>query len=171
MARDRRFERRQPGSRGPQGVRAAAAWALERTLQSHAPADGYVESAQAPFEERDRGLLRELELGTLRWLRRIDHVLASASHRKLEDVEPALPAPLRLAVYQLLFLDRVPAHAAVDEAVEHATHLTHRGGGSFANAVLRAVARAPTLGDWPVRESAPLRRLAIELSHPDLLVE
>jgi len=163
--------RRDTGPRSPNGVRAAAAWALERTLASHAPADSFLSSAAAPFDERDQGLLRELVLGSLRWLRRIDHVLSSASRRQLREIEPALLAPLRLAIYQLLFLDRVPAHAAVDEAVEHATRLTHRGGGSFANAVLRAVARAPRLEDWPVREGDPNRRVAIELSHPDLLVE
>jgi 16S rRNA (cytosine967-C5)-methyltransferase len=65
----------------------------------------------------------------------------------------------------------VPAHAAVDEAVQHATHLTHRGGGSFANALLRSVARSPKLASWPVREADATRRLAIELSHPDFLVE
>ena len=59
----------------------------------------------------------------------------------------------------------------MDEAVEHATHLTHRGGGSFTNALLRNVARSPTLAAWPVREADPTRRLAIELSHPEFLVE
>lgn len=162
--------RRDPSPRGPRGVRAAAAWALERTLSSRAPADSYLESAMAPFDERDRGLLNELVLGSLRWLRRLDDVLAAASHRHLSEIEPALLAPLRLAVYQLLFLDRVPAHAVVDEAVEHASHLTHRGGGNFVNAVLRRVARAPSLAEWPVLESDPERRLGIELSHPDVLV-
>lgn len=162
--------RRDSTPSGPRGVRAAAAWALERTLSSHAPADVYLESAMAPFDERDRGLLNELVLGSLRWLRRLDDVLGAASHRQLAQIEPALLAPLRLAVYQLLFLDRVPAHAVVDEAVEHASHLTHRGGGSFVNAVLRRVARAPSLAEWPVLELDPERRLGIELSHPDILV-
>ncbi len=169
--RDSAPTRRSSGSRAPHGVRAAAAWAIERTLTTHAPVDTFLDSALTPFEPRDQGLLRELVLGTLRWLRRLDDVMASASHRGLADIEPALLAPLRLAIYQLLFLDRVPAHAAVDEAVEHATHLTHRGGGSFANALLRSVARAPKLESWPVREADPTRRLAIELSHPDFLVE
>ncbi|MEO8503857.1 MAG: transcription antitermination factor NusB [Acidobacteriota bacterium] len=163
--------RRDSQSSAPRGVRAAAAWALERTLTSQGPADVYLESAMARFDDRDKGLLHELVLGTLRWMRRIDDVLAAASHRGLAEIEAPLLAPMRLAVYQLLFLDRVPAHAAVDEAVEHASHLTHRGGGSFANAVLRRVARAPTLAEWPVRDEDPVRRLGIEYSHPDLLVE
>jgi 16S rRNA (cytosine967-C5)-methyltransferase len=68
----------------------------------------------------------------------------------------------------------VPAHAAVHEAVEQAHQITHRGGASFVNGVLRRIARAPRLEDWPVTEAAspdPVRRLAIEMSHPDFLVE
>jgi len=144
---------------------------IERTLQSLAPADTYLESVAAPFDARDQALLRELVLGTLRWLRRIDAVIMQASHRDFEEIEAGLRTPLRLAVYQLLFLDRVPPHAAVNEGVEQASRATHRGGASFANALLRRVARAPRLPAWPVREADPLRKLAIEWSHPDFLVE
>ena len=157
--------------RTPQdNVRAAAAWVLERTLQSLAPADSSLETALPRFDERDQGLLRELVMGSLRWLRRLDHVIAAASNRAFQQIEAPLHAPLRVATYQLLFLDRVPAHAAVHEAVEQAHQITHRGGASFVNGVLRSIARAPRLEDWPVREADPVRRLAIENSHPDFLV-
>jgi 16S rRNA (cytosine967-C5)-methyltransferase len=158
--------------RTPQdNVRAAAGWVLERTLQSLAPVDSFLDSALARFDERDQGLLHELVMGSLRWLRRLDQIVAEASHRRFDQIEPALHAPLRIAAYQLLFLDRVPPHAAVHEAVEQAHQLTHRGGASFVNGVLRRIARDPQLGSWPVRESNPVRRLALEMSHPDFLVE
>ncbi len=163
--------RRLTARRTPQdNVRGAAAWVLERTLQSLAPADSFLDSALPRFDERDQGLLRELVMGSLRWLRRLDHVIAEASNRSFQQIEASLHAPLRVATYQLLFLDRVPAHAAVHEAVEQAHQLTHRGGASFVNGVLRRIARAPRLEDWPVRESDPVRRLGIERSHPDFLV-
>jgi 16S rRNA (cytosine967-C5)-methyltransferase len=151
-------------------VRVAAAWIVDRTLAARAPVGSFLEPALARYEERDQALLRELVLGTLRWLRRLDQVLGAASSRRLDDVEPALLAPLRIAAYQLLFLDRVPAHAAVDEAVEQAHRLTHRGGASFVNAVLRRIARDPHLAAWPIAEADPVRKLAVELSHPDFLV-
>jgi 16S rRNA (cytosine967-C5)-methyltransferase len=151
-------------------VRVAAAWVLERTLQTLAPADSFLDSALPGFDERDQGLLRELVMGSLRWLRRLDHVIAQASNRSFQQIETPLHAPLRIAAYQLLFLDRVPAHAAVHEAVEQAHQLTHRGGASFVNGVLRRIARAPRLEDWPVAEADPVRRLGIEKSHPDFLV-
>jgi 16S rRNA (cytosine967-C5)-methyltransferase len=163
--------RRQTPRRTPQdNVRAAAGWVLERTLRSLAPVESYLDSAMSRFDERDQGLLNELVMGSLRWLRRLDHVIALASNRRFAEIEEALCSPLRVAAYQLLFLDRVPAHAAVHEAVEQAHQLTHRGGASFVNGVLRRIARAPSLDDWPVAEADPVRRLAIEMSHPDFLV-
>lgn len=162
--------RHTPRRRPEDNVRVAAAWVVDRTLSSLAPVDSFLDSTMERFDERDRGLLQELVMGTLRWLRRVDHVLAQASHRDFADIEPKLRAPLRLAAYQILFLDRVPAHAAVNEAVEEARSLTHRGGASFVNAVLRAIARQPSLGRWPVEDPDPVRRLAIEMSHPDFLV-
>ncbi|HWM89726.1 MAG TPA: transcription antitermination factor NusB [Thermoanaerobaculia bacterium] len=163
--------RRMTPRRTPQdNVRAAAGWVLERTLQSQAPVDSFLDSALERFDERDQGLLRELVMGSLRWLRRLDHIIAMASSRRFDQIETALHSPLRIAVYQLLFLDRVPDHAAVHEAVEQAHQLTHRGGASFVNGVLRNIARAPRLEDWPVEEPDPVRRLAIEHSHPDFLV-
>jgi 16S rRNA (cytosine967-C5)-methyltransferase len=164
--------RRLTPRRTPQdNVRAAAGWVLERTLRSLAPVESFLDSAMARFDERDQGLLHELVMGSLRWLRRLDHVIAAASSRRFDQIEEALHSPLRIATYQLLFLDRVPAHAAVHEAVEQAHQLTHRGGASFVNGVLRRIARAPRREDWPVEESDPVRRLAIEMSHPDFLVE
>ena len=165
-ARSRRLTRRTPQD----NVRAAAGWVLERTLQSLAPVESFLDTALARFDERDQGLLRELVMGSLRWLRRLDHVIATASSRRFDQIEAALHSPLRIAAYQLLFLDRVPAHAAVHEAVEQAHQLTHRGGASFVNGVLRRIARAPRLEDWPVDDADPVRRLGILHSHPDFLV-
>ena len=151
-------------------MRGSASWVLERTLASSAPVDSFLEPTLERYGDRDRALLRELVLGSLRWLRRIDDVITQASHRGFEAIEQPLWAPLRLATYQLLFLDRIPPHAAVNEAVEEARHLTHRGGASFVNAVLRRIARQPHLDGWPVRAQGAVEKLAIEMSHPDFLV-
>ena len=174
----RRDVPQQPGNRRkltarrtPQdNVRVAASWVLDRTLQSLAPVESFLDTALERFDERDQGLLRELVMGSLRWLRRLDDVITTASSRAFDQIEPALHSPLRIGAYQLLFLDRVPAHAAVHEAVEQAHQLTHRGGASFVNGVLRRIARDPRLEDWPVKDPDPVRRLAIEKSHPDFLV-
>lgn len=148
----------------------AACWVIDRSLETLAPVDTFLAGVLERFDERDGRLLQELVFGTLRWLRRIDDVLAGASHRPLDHIETELRTPLRVAAYQLLFLDRVPAHAAVNEAVEEAGRLTHRGGASFVNAVLRRIARSPRLSEWPVTVGDSTRRTAIAMSSPDFLV-
>lgn len=163
----RRTDSRRAGS---DGVRAVAAWIVDRTLAARAPAESFLASAAERFDERDQRLLRELVYGTLRWLRRLDHVIERASARRLAEIQPELLTILRVATLQLLFLDRVPAHAAVSEAVDQAMLRSHRGGASFVNAVLRRIAREPALDAWPVELADPARRLAIERSHPDALV-
>lgn len=152
-------------------VRAAAGWVVERALATLSPSSIFLHSALDRLDEPERPLLRELSLGTLRWLRRLDHVIMAASNRKMEAIDPALRTPLRIGAYQLLFLDRIPPHAAVHEAVEHARRLTHKGGASFTNAVLRRIARERSLAAWPVEVNDPVARMAIEQSHPDFLVQ
>lgn len=151
-------------------VRSAAARVLDRALASRSPTDNFLHQASTDLDDRDRRLLRELVLGTLRWLRRLDQIIGSAASRRLDKIDPPLHSPLRLGVYQLLYLDRIPPHAAVNEAVEEARRRTHRGGASFVNAVLRRVAEKPRLEAWPIAETDAVRHLAIESSHPDFLV-
>ncbi len=152
-------------------VRESAAFVLERTLDSKAPVSTFLKGALERCDSRDHGLLRELVLGTLRWLRFIDHVLVAASQRPLDRIQRALLAPLRIGAYQLFFLDRIPAHAAVNEAVEQAGSRTHAGGASFVNGVLRRIARSPRRDDWLGDIADRTARLGIRYSHPDLLVE
>lgn len=105
--------------------------------------DETLDSAKARgLDERDRRLLAEIVLGSCRRRVTLDHLIARFSSRPLDKIDPALLELLRQAVYQLVYLDRVPAHAAVNEAVELAASTGHRGGKSFANAVLRAVSAA-----------------------------
>ncbi len=154
-----------------ESLRGAAVWVVERTLSTGAGVDAFLPGVLERLEERDQRLLRELVLGTLRWLRRLDHVIERASSRRLDQIEAPLLPVLRVAVYQLLFLDRMPSHPVVDEAVELAHQRSHRGAASFVNAVLRRIARERSLEAWPIEEPDPVRRLAIEWSHPDFLVE
>jgi 16S rRNA (cytosine967-C5)-methyltransferase len=95
----------------------------------------------------DRGFLHELVLGTLRHRGALDHALAAASNRPLDQTEPAVLDALRLGAYQLLRL-RVPDHAAVSETVELVRAVFPPAAG-FANAVLRRLGRegAPATPD------------------------
>ena len=158
------------GSGGRSDVRRLAARTLERVLASRAPAQGPLEEAATGLEPRDRRLLRELVLGSLRWRGRLDHVLECASGRAVGKVRRRLRAPLRIGLYQLLYLDRVPAFAAVDQAVSEARRRAGARAAGFVNAVLRRVAGRPDLDSWPVESEEITARLAIETSHPEFLV-
>jgi 16S rRNA (cytosine967-C5)-methyltransferase len=118
-------------------------------------------------DPRDRALLTELVYGTLRRQGRLDHVLSHFARRPLRALHPEARAALRLSAYQLLELDRIPAHAAVGEAVEHVKRVAP-GAAGFANALLRRVATEGRDVPLPVDE---IDRLAVETSHPRWMVE
>ncbi len=161
-----------PGLPGPTtSLRSVAGDAVEGILSSKGPAPPHLERAMAGLGGRDRALVHELTLGTVRWLRRLDDILERVANRPLRRVDHELLAPLRVGLYQLLFLDRVPAHAVVDEAVSDARRRAGPRATGFVNAVLRTVAGDPRLDRWPVEDPRPVRRLALETSHPDWLVE
>jgi 16S rRNA (cytosine967-C5)-methyltransferase len=132
-------------------------------------------------DERDRSLAAELSIGTLRWLGELDHVIASASTRALERLDRPVLNILRLAVYQLLHLDRIPAAAIVDDAVSQARAAGKSSAAGFVNAVLRTFLRRSHAVPLPTRPPLPpadaandresLDYLSITLSHPRWLVE
>ena len=120
---------------------------------------------------RDRDLVTELVWGVFRWRGRLDWQLAAIVHRPLEDLHPPVLWILRLGLYQLEHLDRIPAHAAVNSAVELAKRFGHRGSASLVNAVLRAAPRVlPTLVE-PDAATDPLAHLSARTSHPEWLLE
>ena len=92
-------------------------------------------------DPRDRDLAREIAYGTLRRLVTIDHLLTHRSRLRLRRLEPRVRSALRAGAYQLLFLDRVPAAAAVHEAVGGARRAGGPRAANYANAVLRTLAR------------------------------
>jgi 16S rRNA (cytosine967-C5)-methyltransferase len=125
-----------------------------------------------PLSRRDRALLTELTYGTLRWRGRIDAQLEPLLHRGLDDAHPFIRNLLRITLYQIDFLDRIPDYAAVNAAVELAKR--HNGGQAarFVNAILRCYLREkaskPPGGDWT---SAGVSELSAYWSHPQWLVQ
>ncbi|MBI5526694.1 MAG: 16S rRNA (cytosine(967)-C(5))-methyltransferase RsmB [Deltaproteobacteria bacterium] len=107
--------------------------ALKAALDGHPGAD-----------PRDKALLNELVMGVLRMRGALDAEIAQASNRLIEEIDPLSLQTLRVAAYQLLFLDRIPAHAAVNAAVEITKkRKTGRGVSGFVNAVLRKLSVRP----------------------------
>jgi 16S rRNA (cytosine967-C5)-methyltransferase len=117
------------------------------------------------LDDRDRRLVAELVYGVLRHRTRLDHALAA--HADLRRTPPRVVTALRVAAYQLLFLDRVPDYAAVDDAVHAARGVGGAKLAGFCNAVLRKLATARE----PALPRDPRARLAIEHSLPLWIVD
>lgn len=117
---------------------------------------------------RDRALLTQLVYGPLKMQRSLDWSLSRAVKRPLAKLTPALLWTLRLGAYQLLYLDKIPAHSAVDESVKLARRLGHSGTAALANAVLRKIATTRTAPPLP-SASDPLSAFADYASLPDWL--
>jgi 16S rRNA (cytosine967-C5)-methyltransferase len=127
------------------------------------------------LDARDRALATELVLGVLRFARLLDFLIERAAARPVAKLDREVRLALRLGLYQLLFLSRVPAHAAVNDSVE----LVKRAGKASAAALVNAVLRRAPHGPLSPEEIAklvpedlpPVERLGILHSHPTWLVE
>jgi len=148
-------------------ARYEALHVLMRVERDRAFADIALEHAleRARLDPRDTALCTEIVYGTLRWRRHLDWRLTPHLKRPLEKLDPWVRALLRLTAYQLVFLDRVPRWAAVDEAVSVARLKSRTPGpAEFVNAVLRSLTRAPQPPRLP---ADPVEAAAIRWSFPD----
>lgn len=154
-------------------VRALAAEILRKVDVEKAYADILLDHAlrSRALSDADRALLTELVYGTLRWRGRIDALLSPQLDRPLAKADPVLRNLLRLAAYQLLFLDRIPAYAAVNEAVALAKSARGAKAAGFANAVLRNFLRKKSDGKKFAGEDDSIAALAAAYSHPEWLVK
>ncbi len=118
----------------------------------------------------DRGLFTELVYGSLRRQGTLDHFISQFSRTPVARLERAVLVIIRLGLYQMFFLDRVPVSAAVNESVNLAKEMAPKAAG-FINAVLRNAdrGRADILYPDPAKE--PVAYLAARHSHPRWLVE
>ena len=154
---------------GPSGnPRELALAILDRVDRGQAYADVLLSAHldRAALPAADGALLTRMVYGTLRWRGRIDWVLASLLRKPLKDLDPLLRNLLRLGGYELLFLDRVPAYATVNELVEMARRRAGPGKARLANAVLRRIADREREAWTPDAASGKTEDVAALLSHP-----
>lgn len=119
----------------------------------------------------DQGLYTEIVYGTVRMRRSLDYVLSLHSSRKPEAIKPVILNILRSAVYQILFLDRVPPRATVNEAVKLARMFGHEGIAKFTNGVLRQVVRQRENIEYPSEEADLVEHIGVKYSFPSWIVE
>jgi 16S rRNA (cytosine967-C5)-methyltransferase len=152
---------------------SAARWSAFEILQK--VEDGGFSStllpmAEAKLEPLDRSLCHELVLGVLRWQLTLDRIIEHYSNRKVESLDRVVLLSLRLGLYQLRFLTRIPASAAVDESVKLVQALRLSSAKAFVNAVLRRATREPDY-DPAANVHDPIERIAVATSHPGWLIQ
>ncbi len=157
-------------------ARAAAFDVLLRIEHQDAYASELLHSSQyAKLSAADHGLTTELVMGVLRWRSVLDAEISRFSDKRLEKLDLEVLTALRLAAYQLMFLDRVPGRAAVHESVELVKRARKGSAAPFANAVLRklagSVSAAQAASPSETREFAGAAELSEKLAHPLWLVE
>ncbi len=158
---------------GPTAPRMIAIRVVERVQRAGAYADLALHHAlvQSQIPAADRALATELVYGTLRWRGRLDYLIAKALDRDLDKLEPLVTSALRVGAYQLFFSDRIPANAAVDEAVRCVRAMGLERATGLVNAVLRRLAREGDEIEFPKLETDPIDYLVHAGSLPLWLAE
>ncbi|MEI9968751.1 MAG: 16S rRNA (cytosine(967)-C(5))-methyltransferase RsmB [Terracidiphilus sp.] len=150
-------------------ARKAAFEVLLAVERGNAHADDLLrESAIDALSPADRHLATTLVLGVLRWQIRLDEQLKLLIAKPKSKLDPEVSIALRMGAFQLQFLDRVPAHAAIDESVELTKQSGHRFASGLVNAVLRKLAATGRAADLPEETAA---ELALAQAHPAWMVE
>ncbi len=154
-------------------ARVAAYEILRRAASGRADLPGAIAAVRDSLaDERDRALATDIATGTMRWRAALDHLIAGAATRPVARLDPEVVDLLRLSLYQLLHLTRVPASAVVDDGVQMTKRIGKKSASGFVNAVLRRVSRSRHALPLPPRpaalgdRTAVLDYLSITLSHP-----
>ncbi len=150
------------------GVRGSAVKILNRVERADAYLDKLLEAELRSEEinDLDKSLLTEIVNGVLRWQMKLDWVLNGFFHGNFTKAEVTVKNALRAALYQIMFLDKVPHHAAVNEAVEFVKRIRGEKAGNLVNAVLRNIIRNIDGIHYPDVTIDAAQYLAVMYSHP-----
>jgi 16S rRNA (cytosine967-C5)-methyltransferase len=151
-------------------ARRVAYRVLLRVFEEEAYADRAFTGAAAGLDARDRSLAQRLAYGTIQRVRTLDHAIEAIGRRPVRRLDPPVRAALRLAAYQLGYLEGIPAHAAVDESVELVRAAGIERAVGFTNAVGRRLAGGlkGLLADLPDGTAA---QAALRHSYPDWIAD
>jgi 16S rRNA (cytosine967-C5)-methyltransferase len=150
--------------------RLVAADILFRVDRESAYADVLLGARLPEFAPADRRLITRIVLGTIAWQGRLDYELKRLTGRELISIQPVALEILRMGLFQLRFLDRIPPHAVVDTAVSIAKRNAQaRRAAGFVNAVMRRATRETA--PMPSRDRNEKSFLAVAYSHPRWMVE
>ncbi|WP_140945462.1 16S rRNA (cytosine(967)-C(5))-methyltransferase RsmB [Candidatus Thermokryptus mobilis] len=156
--------------KGPRGIAVKILNRIERT-------DSYldklldVELKSDELNDLDKRFLTELTHGVVRWKTRLDFVIEQFCKNKFAMQDPNIRNAMRVALYQILFLSKIPHAAAVNEAVEFVKKIRGQKAANLVNAVLRNIIRNLNKLPTPDHETDPVQYLSIMYSHPSWMVK
>jgi 16S rRNA (cytosine967-C5)-methyltransferase len=165
--------RQVPTSESSGNVRKKAVDILVRVELDKAYADILLNQVlqRGTISAKDRSLLTEIVYGTLRWRGRIDFYLQQLTRRSFEETDPFIKNLLRITLYQISFLDRVPEYAALNEAVSLAKMHSGSRVSGFVNGIFRNFIRTNRTATSPDPDSGAVAALADYWSHPEWLID
>lgn len=123
------------------------------------------------LSDQERRFATELVYGSIKAGETLDWIIGHYVSRPLTKMAPVIRNILRLGMYQLFFLTKIPASAACNEAVETAKRYGHAGTVKFVNAVLRSAVREPEKIVYPDVAKQPATALALRYCHPEWIVK
>lgn len=147
-----------------------AAFEILRRVEEGSYASVLLATKESELAPLDRSLCHELVMGVLRQQFWLDRLAQFYANRKVSDLDLPVRLALRLGLYQLRFLSRVPASAAVNESVNLVHFARLRSAAGLVNAVLRRATREPEV-DPALSIDDPIEKLAVSTSHPIWLID
>lgn len=128
--------------------------------------------SEKKLSKLDQALVNEIVTGVIRWQLKLDFILDKILSRGLKHTDPQLVNILRIGLYQILFMNKIPDYAILNETVNLTKYLAYKKyATSLVNSVLRELLRNPELNKAPDREKNLLEYLSIQYSHPKSLVK
>ena len=146
------------------------AFEILREVEAGAFSSILLATHEPALKPADRALTHELALGVLRRQLWLDKLIEHFAQRRVESLDLAVRLALRLGLYQLRFLERIPASAAVNESVNLVRSARVSSAAAFVNAVLRRSIRESGF-DPAAGILDPIEKIAVETSHPAWLIE
>lgn len=131
--------------------------------------DEMIKEHRNELDERDIGFISELTYGVITWKLTLDEIIKKYSHLKIKKISTWILNILRMGIYQIVFLDKVPKSASVNESVNLAKRYGHRGSSNFVNAILRKVEKRDYEELWNIQDD--VERISKTTSMPVWMVE
>lgn len=131
--------------------------------------DEIIKENKRKLEDRDIGFVSEIVYGVTTWKLTIDEIIKKYSKLRIKKISPWILNILRMGIYQIVFLDRVPKSAAVNESVNLAKRYGHKGSSNFVNAILRKVEKKDYETFFEIEN--PMERISKTTSMPIWIIE